>query len=491
MDLEQLNAININDKEQVKGLQQFLKTRGYYNGPIDGKWGGGTTEGAVKLRGDLQNAANTNLEISRNQVTASDPTRNAIRGATEFGPYAVGAGVGAVGGHYMAKGMTAEAARQRAETARIAADKDIAGSVGVKKIRQMERARRLRTGGQFLAPAALLGSAELIREHVAPKFDDPETKKWINLGANADQGAGLGLLVHQLADMRRRFGSPADQADEALIETRAQAPRNALDAAKPPASPEEAPAAPKTPNSARLIAAARAAGATGPLTKQGAADFLAANPGKATGAVAKALGVSNGPNLSSRIANAVKTMASTRGASSIALPLLAGGLAYELAGEPAEAADGSGAVATPANRLAAAGTAAGTAYGVNKLAQALPQAVNTAFSAVGRMQPVMMVDELTNWAPMSEEGKAQMQGNENQTLNMLARNLPHALQPGAVRHAGEMAQVPPRNPMFHDVPDQPNALAAAGDQPDAFGAALADFMSLLRDGGFGEQEVMR
>lgn len=528
MDLEKLNSININNAAQVKELQQFLKTRGYYNGPIDGKWGGGTTEGAVKLRGDLTTARDANVRISENQVIANDPTRNAIRGATEIGPYVGGAVVGAAAGHFGARAMNTKDAAQAAETTRIAGNPKISGQVGMAKIDQMNSARRLRAGGQFLAPAALLGSAEYIRSHVAPMKNDkgeavfdPETQKWINLGANADQGAGLGLAAHQLYDLKNRFGSPASAADEAIIQTRAlppapPPPMNALDAAgrasKPPQNalgaaappPEDGPpAAPtKTPYSDRLIAAARAAGARGPLTKQGAADYLEKNLNDQNrGAVAKALNVKGGRNIGSRISTAIKTMASRPGASSMVGPLVAGGLAYELAGEPVEAADGSTSEPSTGNRLAAAGAGAGIAYGAQKGLNAIPKGGGAMFG--GAMGP-SVIDAMTDAyipadSPAYQESKRQedMRASDagQQTNAFLARNLPSALHFGEIARQ-DVSNVPSPNPMrttpepgnpYFPLSSQPmeeppkNALDAAGRVPTEFGTALQEFLAMVKE----------
>lgn len=89
MDLEQLNKIDISNAAQVKELQTFLKTRGYYNGPIDGKWGGGK---ALKGRDATQRAevariaANPKItsEAANAQMRGMRSARNAVTGA-QFG----------------------------------------------------------------------------------------------------------------------------------------------------------------------------------------------------------------------------------------------------------------------------------------------------------------------------------------------------------------------------------------------------------------------
>jgi hypothetical protein len=396
MNLEQLDAIDTNNPAQVKQLQDLLKKRGLYTGAIDGKWGGGTTDAAKALRAELgqadearARAREADVKISENTRIANDPGNAAIRGATEIAPYAAGAGIGAGVGVAGARGLSAMDARQADAVRRLAQNLAISGPVAEQQMTRMAGPRNLRTGAQFLAPAAMLGSAEYIRSNIAPKFDDPETRKWVNLGANADQGAGLGLLAHQLVDLKNRIGSPNDPEAEAMIRTRALPPesRPALaqpetiditperappaaivaPAALPPPEADVPPAAPPTrQHSERVIGAARAAGASGPLTKETAAEFLKANlTADNRSAVARELGVKPGPNFVSRISSTLKTMASTRGASALAGPAAAAAMALAVSPNEARAADGSEGGGT-ADTLTRAGTAAGVAAGANK-----------------------------------------------------------------------------------------------------------------------------
>jgi hypothetical protein len=371
MTLDELNAVDTKDAAAVKTLQEFLKSRGYYKGKIDGTWGGGTTDGADKLRNDLMETA----KIARDKAVAeqgtaqttaesNSPLNNALRGATEFGPYAGGAALGAWMGHKGKQGLDARWARDAAETKAMANDPSIAGPVAERKMGSMRSSRNAITGAQFLAPAALLGSAEFIRGHVAPNFEG-ETKKWINLGANADQGAGLGLAAHQLFDLKNRIGSPADAADEARIETRAN----------PPAPPPPPPPPNTRPNSERLIAAAKAAGATGAQakTKTAAAEFLANNVTEANRAAVLAE-LPAGTTVR-QITSTVKRLASKPGASSIVAPLLGGAVAYDAASSDAEAAGATPGEARAAGAKAGAGGAAltaGGAYGLSKILEKAP-----------------------------------------------------------------------------------------------------------------------
>lgn len=167
----------------------------------------------------------------------------------------------------------------------------------------------------------------------------------------------------------------------------------------PPPPPDGPPAASRTPHGERMVAAARAAGARGELNKTSAAKHLADNITDANrGAVARALGVKNGPNLASRLSTAIAEMASKRGVSSIALPLIAGGAAYEATRSQANAANGgAGAGFSPAVAGAtAAGTTAGTGYGLSKLAQALGPMAGRALSMGGSMMGPMAAGDMTD-----------------------------------------------------------------------------------------------
>ena len=360
MDLEQLNKIDTSNAAQVKALQTFLKTRGYYNGPIDGKWGGGTTEGAVKLRTDLTTASNTARDTAVANQEANDPTNNAIRGATEVAPYAVGAGLGFYGGHKMTQSLEGKNAAARQDISQIANNPKISGAQGERSIADLRSARNKRAGLQFLAPAALFASAEGMRRYVAPMMGPkPEDQKWINLAANADQGAAIGLTVHQLMDLKNQVGPVGSQTNEALIRTRAAAER-----APPP------PPGAQRQNSERLTAAARAAGATGKLTKATAADFIAKSVTDANRAAV--LAELPAGTTAKAIASTVKRLASKPGSSSIIAPLIGAGVAYDAASSEAEAAGATPAEAQTRGTMAGTGAFAvtgGAMYGASKLPQ--------------------------------------------------------------------------------------------------------------------------
>lgn len=442
MDLEQLNKIDTSNAEQVKALQTFLKTRGYYNGPVDGKWGGGTTEGTVKLRNDLTTAATTSRDTAVANQQANDPTNNAIRGATELAPYGIGAATGIGAGFLEAYGLRNFDKAKSAQVSAIAANPNISGEAANAQMRGIRSARNITTATQFLAPAALLGSAEYLRRGIAPSFEDPETHKdtetsrWIKLGANLDQGAGIGLGIHQLANLRNRIGSPYNAEDEALIASRPPG-------GTPPPPPPEAPAL-RTPSD-RLISAAKAAGATGRLTKTSAAEYLANNVTDANrAAVATELGVGPGQ----RIATAVKRLATSRVASSIALPLTAGALAYGSGVTDAEAAGAEPGDARRQGLKEAAATTAGTTagmYAASKLPPLLRAGGGLGMNMLAPFAASDMTDTFANY------GKGftpeEIQASQNRTLNTTARNTPAWMDTGPVRQAREMSQVPEPSPV--------------------------------------------
>lgn len=70
MDLKELNSIDINNPEQVKRVQEFLKKQGYYTRTIDGNWG----EGTAKARKDFSAA-----EAERQAREAKDADARAKR----------------------------------------------------------------------------------------------------------------------------------------------------------------------------------------------------------------------------------------------------------------------------------------------------------------------------------------------------------------------------------------------------------------------------
>jgi hypothetical protein len=426
MDLEQLNKIDTSNPDQVKALQTFLKTRGYYNGPIDGKWGGGTTTGTVKLREELTTAANTarDTETAKTEgiKAANDPTARLTKMATEFGPWAVGVGAGIGTGIGVAKKFNKEDKLQSEAASRLAKAKDITPQAGREGLARMDSRRAWRSGKQFLGPAAFGGAGAFTSEVVAPRFnDDPETKKYINLAATTENAAGAGLASKQMLDLALR-GDPIDQEDRARIMSRS---------APPPAATPDAPVL-RTPAD-RLTAAARAAGASGKLTKKTAAEYLATNVNAENrAAVATELGVGPGQ----KITSAIKKLSTSRKPSVLIGPMIAAGMGYDAASSEAEAAGATPAEARTRGAVAGTGAAAltgGAMYGLSKLPQMMGRAAGTGMSMLAPFAAADMYD------PTPEE--------LSRDRNAVARKFPRFLHGGAVEDAYQMAQTPEPSPV--------------------------------------------
>ncbi len=168
------------------------------------------------------------------------------------------------------------------------------------------------------------------------------------------------------------------------------------------------------------------------LTKAMAAEYLAANlTDKNRGAIAKSLGVNNGPNLASRLSAAIGDMAKKRGASSIAMPLTAAIAGYAATPDRAEAADG-GPLAARSEALTNAGLAGGTAVGASKLAQALGPMAGKALTAAG---PAMAAYDNASEA----QGYRGAMPPEMQD-SPVGQLLPHAM-PLAMRGAQDIASI--------------------------------------------------
>jgi hypothetical protein len=184
-------------------------------------------------------------------------------------------------------------------------------------------------------------------------------------------------------------------------------------------------------------------------------------------------------------------------------PVTAGLVAYDAVTGDAEASNqpeveaGTGNVSdggvTNADRMrgAVTGTAAGGAvYGGNRLLQAIPQSVKTAFSAGAPMLAPQMGADMTDYTP--EE--------TNQLRNWTARNMPAVSQfvGGYPEEAYDIAQVPEKNPArvyenayrpggqpgTHTMPDgSPMADSAMQgqpeQQPEGFEAQMAELQQLL------------
>ena len=391
MDLKQLDSIDTDNAAEVKKLQKFLKSRGYYQGPEDGKWGGGTTDAAKKLRAELREDAERSLKTEEAKTegikATNDPTARLTKMATEFGPWAGGAGIGLSAALMGGKKANAQDLAQKEAGSRLAKALDVHPEAAKDSLTRMDKARRFRGGAQFMGPAGFFGAGALTSELVAPRFkDDPETQKYINLAATTENAAGTTMAAKQLLDLAFR-GDPIDPEDRARINARTMPPSTlakALEADATPApalpspSASPAPAASQAParHSLRLSGAVSAAGRSPGTSKQGNYSLLAKSLTEQNlPAVAEALNLPKDATKRSVLQRA-RELVNTRGVSSYLVPVAAGAVAYDAMRSPSQAEDGStveGASIPEAAAVGAgaAGATAGGMYGAGKLAQAL------------------------------------------------------------------------------------------------------------------------
>ncbi len=433
-------------------------------------------------------------EAAERQRKADEQKAEKDRRTSLIGASASGAGLAAgLGGGYLAdKYGTAKAnatltARKEGAANLAQAARDIDPSQPGARLRYGEigtaadktgvlKPRVLPIGGLGVA-AGLAGMGAYSTWHRAPEAkSDEERALWTGTGYG-ELGAGAKML----ASSAHRYANPqimANPGDVADIEYARKigagnAPIGGFQQAQAP-QPGGPPAGPGTPppqqpqggqptplrNSERLINAAKAAGASGKITKAAAIKHLQRNINDGNrAAVAAALNVKPGPNFSARTRAAIKTMA-TRGKSGLFFPLAAGAMAYDAARGQAQAAGADEASSQLSGGLAgaaAAGTTAAIPYALSKLPSMVGQAAGGTLAAPS----AGMIDTMTDYSP---DEVAQMR-------NMAARYLPSWAQNQAISQAGEMATPPPRNPLFSGGIDQ-----GGGDN---FESALGDVLSYI------------
>ncbi len=456
MTLDELNKVDVNSPEQVKALQNFLKSRGYYNGGIDGKWGGGTIEAVKSLRTDLQTESTNATRQTEAKASENSAGAQATRFATKFGPYALGVGTGMLAGSKIAGSLDAKDAELKDTAARLAKAKDVNPIIAERTLDTGNRRRLTRSGTQFLAPAALLGMSEVTRRYIAPQFDDEKTREYVNLGATAEQAAGGTLAVKQLFNLPKR-SSPVDPVDEARIRSRAAEARgDPYTISNKPAPAGEAPkvdparlAELRAKRAADLRTEAKAAGLHVSGTKEDLVRRIAEAPPPAQSAPAKA-------------------GRTPRGKAGLLAPFAAGALAYDAATSDAEAAGVDPVDARMRGVTAGAGAAGITAavpYAISKLPEVVGRAASTA--SVG-LAPGG-IDAMTDY---SEDELAQGR-------NMLARYLPSWARAGAVEEAYQASLVPERNPRF--AARQAGVEARGEGQGNDFDAHLQAFIDAVNE----------
>ena len=503
-DLQEIIAnLSSGDPAQIKAAQGKLQALGYDISP-DGQIGPKTSAAVGEFRKFVSDTAERGVRSQETQLDLqrTDPVNRALKMGTEALPYAIGAGVGYGTSQGLKKGFD-DADKAMGESAdRLAASRRVSPEAAQNQLRKMQRGRTVRTAGQFLAPATFLGAAEATRDYIAPQFEDPGTREAINLLATGEQAAGITLGAKQMIDLLRR-NNPIDPETEAALRSRVEPNRllrNQPDAPSfspaPRQLPSKASSGPPMRHSDRLKQTVIATGAKPGKTK-------AAN----VGAIKKNLTAQNMPDVAeslnlprtasrSTILQRLREISKTGG--KYIWPLMAGVVAYDAVTGDAEAGNQAGADignasdggVTNTDRLrgAATGTAAGAAvYGGNRLLQALPQVVNTAFSAGAPMLAPQMGADMTDYTP--EE--------TNMARNWTARNMPAVSQfvGGYPKEAYDMAQVPERNPArVYENAYQPSGMSngygpSETQQPDDFDAKIAELKALLGEIEGGNQSA--
>jgi hypothetical protein len=367
------------DPEQVKAAQVQLQALGYDVKP-DGKLGPATSAAVAAYRTDSANNQTTELGIAEANREANDPTNKAINMGIETAPYVAGMAGGTALGHYaFGKPFKESDTTMRGDISRIASDKGISPAIKEKEMNRLVRGRNMRNVAQFGAPGLLFGAGALTRDLIAPQFSDPAMQDVIKLVATGENAAGGALALHQGFNTLQGMGKGADPVDVARIRS-----GNA-----PPPPPPAAPPPPPGGNqqghqpmrySDRLKMAVTAAGARPGKTKAANVEALKRSLTTANmPAVADAL---NLPGTADRSTVLQRLREISKIGGKLVFPIGAGVAAYEMAGSPAEAADGTTPEPSTGQRLGAAGAAAGATYGAGKLMQAVP-AIGKAMGPLG------------------------------------------------------------------------------------------------------------
>jgi hypothetical protein len=191
MTLDELNQVDVNDPAQVKALQAFLRSRGYYSGKVDGNWGGGTIDGVKALRGDLQTQGQNSRDTSVANAETEKAKNSPLRIAQEAGPYAAGLGAGLTTGYGLARKNRAADKGLNDEVDRTLADKRANHVIAEKGLDRRMAARRWRSAGQAIVPALGFAGAELTRRYIKPNMEE-SARPYVDMAANAEQGFGVG-----------------------------------------------------------------------------------------------------------------------------------------------------------------------------------------------------------------------------------------------------------------------------------------------------------
>jgi hypothetical protein len=409
-----------------------------------------------------------------------------------------------------AKNVLGERANKLTELAKDVRSGDVPRGDANRTARSMGLLKTRPGSGPLVAGGALMATGALHRAG-APYLAESEMGQDVNRAFGGfEAGIGTGLVGQQLVG-GRNVPPYASASDVATITGKGpEGETNRLLRGQPQAAPalppqQPAPAAaqpqpgPAMRHSDRLKQTVTAAGAKPGKNKTANVDAIKRN-----------LSADNMPDVAEslnlpRTANRSTILQRLREISKVGgryvWPVTAGLVAYDAVTGDAEASNqpeveaGTGNVSdggvTNADRMrgAVTGTAAGGAvYGGNRLLQAIPQSVKTAFSAGAPMLAPQMGADMTDYTP--EE--------TNQMRNWTARNMPAVSQfvGGYPEEAYDMAQVPEKNPArvyenayrpggqpgTHTMPDgSPMADSAMQGQPeqDDFSVQMEELQQLL------------
>jgi hypothetical protein len=477
----------------VENLQRELKQQGFYAGEIDGVMGQSTRD-AVKAR-DEKSAAETRAkgeaeerELKRIDLqrqgreseakTAEETRKTRAReeraaqaaspagvatqiGASTVAPIA-GVGAGRAIGLGVNKLMDISQESKNKALAGVAADRTAglttregARAAAIRSGAMPSENALLRVGGR-MAPHIALGGFMAGKGGYLLSQEDPEGPFYPEM---FNRAAGLGMVGAGtgIAERGITYGVAPGVAPDAqamsVIESNQLRRNNAA----------STPAAPSTPRTA--LPGSRA-------------DMMA----QAKRYNIKGRSIMSVEQLREAVGEAVRNTPAPRGGAatkmlkSLAGPGAAASIAYAMTPGRAEAADGSSA-GGQAEGLTNAGIAGGAAYGVRKGIEALPAAVGGALRTASEAMAPVTIDAMTDYSP-DELASAR---------NWMARNLPDALQLGAVGEAREMAQVPERSPVRNQIAPSEMAPIQQAEAPEDFETQMRTLESLLAEIGAAQE----
>jgi hypothetical protein len=467
MDAKALASVDISNPAEVKKVQQVLKASGYYTGPIDGKWGGGTTDAIAALRRDEDDRARTaaasaeaNVKL-QTEKNAGDSRKMLM----EMAPYVGGIGAGMLTGHVAHKIISGEDVRMADAAKRMSANAEIDPVVREQSLKSMKRNRMLRAAGQFGVPGIIAGGAYATRNVLAPAASDETQREMINAIGLGEQAAALTTGAHQAFSSILR-GNKLDPEIEALIRSDAErarrgeqpnrlaaagakrsgggTPRNRMLEAAAVANELSGAQMPSKPASGEPAPRAAAPGTKAYMQEQVKALGIKGTSGMSKADIADAIAVKMQEHGGRRTVGKRVAAAAGRGSAALA-PLVAGGVAYDAATSDAEASGatpGEARTRGAAAGAAAGGATAGAAYGINRLAQTLSPIARAAMGAgASVMAPMAAVDMVSDPAEDQRAIDAYKDSPEYASrMEWAGRNLPSWMQTGDMAAAAERSQ---------------------------------------------------